>query len=76
MAEIKILTHVIRLRDGHVMTDWIEVKSGMRIEADEISRRLRNHEFDTDNYAVRIRRYPKSNHSVDVDLWNDEKEFW
>ena len=53
-----------------------DVKSGTEIEADLISRRLRNHEFDTDNYAVRIRRYPKSNHSVDVDLWNDEKEFW
>ena len=61
MAEIKILTHVIRLKDGHVMTDWIDVKSGTEIEADLISRKLRNHEYDTDNYAVRIRRYPKSN---------------
>ena len=39
---IKVLTHVIRLSDGHVMSDWIDVKSGMRIEADEISKRLRN----------------------------------
>ena len=27
MVDIKILTHVIRKRDGHVMTDWIEVES-------------------------------------------------
>ena len=72
---IKVLTHVIRLSDGHVMSDWIEVESGMRIEADEISKRLRNREYDTDNYAVRIRRYPKSRHSVDVELWNDGG-FW
>ena len=76
MAEIKILTHVIRLKDGHVMSDWIDVKSGMKIEADEISKRLRNHEYDTDNYAVRIRRSPKSRHAKDVELWTDEKEFW
>ena len=41
----------------------------------EISKRLRNREYDTDNYAVRIRRYPKSRHSVDVELWNDGG-FW
>ena len=27
MADIKILTHVIRKRVGHVKTDWIEVAS-------------------------------------------------
>ena len=69
----KVLTHVIRLKDGHVMCDWIECRPS---EADDVSQRLREHLFDTDNYAVRIRRYPKSKHSIDVDLWTDEKEFW
>ena len=62
----KVLTHVIRLRDGHVMPDWIDCKPS---EADDISKRLRNREFDTDNYAVRIRRSPKSRHAKDVELW-------
>ena len=26
--KIKILTHIIRLSDGHVMPDWIDVKMG------------------------------------------------
>ena len=69
----KVLTHVIRLSDGHVMPDWIDCKPS---QADDISKRLRNHEFDTDNYAVRIRRSPKSRHAKDVELWTDEKEFW
>ena len=69
----KVLTHVIRLSDGHVMPDWIDCKPS---QADDVSQRLRNREFDTDNYAVRIRRSPKSKHSIDVELWTDEKEFW
>ena len=69
----KVLTHVIRLSDGHVMPDWIDCKPS---QADDVSRRLRNREFDTDNYAVRIRRSPKSLHARDVELWTDEKEFW
>ena len=69
----KVLTHVIRLSDGHVMPDWIDCKPS---QADDISKRLRNREFDTDNYAVRIRRSPKSRHAKDVELWTDEKEFW
>ena len=55
------------------MPDWIDCKPS---QADDVSRRLRNREFDTDNYAVRIRRSPKSLHARDVELWTDEKEFW
>ena len=61
----KVLTHVIRLSDGHVMPDWLECKPS---EAEDVSRRLRNREFDTDNYAVRIRRSPKRRHAIDVEL--------
>ena len=64
----KVLTHVIRLSDGHVMPDWIECKPS---EAEDVSRRLRNREFDTDNYSVRIRRSPKSRHAIDVELWEN-----
>jgi hypothetical protein len=49
----KVLTHVIRLNDGHVMPDWIDCKPS---QAEDISRRLRNREFDTDNYAVIINK--------------------
>jgi|TARA_R100000049_G_C1932230_1_gene76104 hypothetical protein len=70
----KVLTHVIRLNDGHVMPDWIDAKNPD--DAKEISRRLRNREFDTDHYAVRIRRSPKSRHAKDVELWTDENVFW
>ena len=59
----KVLTHIIRYSDGHVMSDWIACKPS---QADEISRRLRNKEFDTETYAVRIRRYPKERHLNDV----------
>jgi hypothetical protein len=69
----KVLTHVIRLDDGHVMPDWIDCKP---CDADDISQRLRNREFDTDNYAVRIRRSPKSKHAKDVELWTDSGRFW
>jgi len=59
----KVLTHVIRFNDGHVMPDWIDCKPS---QAKEISRRLRNRELDTDDYAVRIRRSPKSKHAIDT----------
>ena len=55
------------------MPDWIEC---LPSQAEDVGRRLRNREFDTDSYAVRIRRSPKSRHAVDVELWTDEKRFW
>ncbi len=63
---IKVLTHRIRLSDGHVMADYIRALS--ENEADEISASLRRGEYDTDEYAVRIRRSPKSRHAIDVEL--------
>ena len=29
--------------------------------------------YDTDKYAIRMRRYPKEKHSVDVELWPESK---
>jgi len=59
----KVLTHIIRFDDGHVMPDWIDCRPS---QANDISRRLRNCELDTKTYAVRIRRSPKSRHAIDT----------
>ena len=61
---IKILTHIIRLSDGHVMPDWIAVKDGQSPET--VKRYVRAGIYDTDNYSIRMRRYPKENHLQDV----------
>ncbi len=78
MYKIKILTHVIRLSDGHVMTDWINVpaSNSMEKEAEEIKQSVRDGAYDTDRHAVRMRRYPKSRHGMDVDLHYPAKRFW
>ena len=64
MVDIKILTHVIRKRDGHVMTDWIEVAS--EGEAFHEKRKVAGGYYDDKDYAVRMRRYPKEKHLKDV----------
>tara|TARA_R100000995_G_C3380947_1_gene75983 strand:+ start:137 stop:352 length:216 start_codon:yes stop_codon:yes gene_type:complete len=61
---IKILTHVIRRRDGHVMCDWIEVAS--EGEAFHEKRKVVNGYYDDIDYAVRMRRYPKEKHLKDT----------
>ena len=78
MYKIKILTHVIRLSDGHVMSDWINVPRTefMEKEAEEIKASVRRGEYDSDRHAVRMRRYPKQKHEIDVELWTEEKRFW
>ena len=70
MYSIKILTHVIRLDDGHVMPDWMDVpaSNSMRKEADEMKQSIRNGDYDTKDYAIRMRRSPKSRHAIDVNL--------
>ena len=70
MYKIKILTHRIRLNDGHVMPDWINVpaSNSMEKEADEIKQSVRNGDYDTEDYAIRMRRSPKSRHEIDVEL--------
>ena len=70
MYKIKLLTHLIRLSDGHVMPDWIDCKD--EAHAKEVRRAVDNREYDTDNHAVRIRRSPKSRHAIDVKL----TRFW
>ena len=68
--KIKILTHRIRLNDGHVMPDWMDVpaSNSMQKEADEIKQSIRNGDYDTKDYAIRMRRSPKSRHAIDVNL--------
>ena len=70
MYKIKILTHKIRLNDGHVMPDWINVPAShsMEKEADEIKNSIRNGDYDNKDYAIRMRRYPISRHEMDVNL--------
>ncbi len=37
-----------------------------RMECKRIKTEIRNGEYDTDSYAIRMRRYPKENHLQDV----------
>ena len=78
MYKIKILTHLIRKNDGHVMPDWINVPTSesMEKEADEIRNSDINGEYDTENYFVRMRRSPKSRHAIDTELDNDKLRYW
>ena len=71
MYKVKILTHIIRLSDGHVMPDWIDVKSGQNPE--DIKRDVRAGVYDTDNYSIRMRRYPIQKHEIDVELWDEDR---
>ena len=73
--KIKVLTHIIRLSDGHVMPSW-EGPFYDEMEAKAVSKALRNGELDSEGYAVRIRRSPKSSHAIDVKLDNKELRFW
>jgi len=57
---IKVLTHVIRRRDGHVMCDWIEVAS--EGEAFHEKRKVKFGYYDDKDFAVRMRVYPKDKH--------------
>ena len=70
MYKIKILTHRIRLDDGHVMPDWEDVPDEdpeyLEKRAEEIKASIRKGEYDTEDYAIRMRRYPKENHLQDV----------
>tara|TARA_Y100000296_G_scaffold81028_1_gene107358 strand:+ start:52 stop:273 length:222 start_codon:yes stop_codon:yes gene_type:complete len=72
--KIKVLTHIIRLSDGHVMPSWEYTES--ETEAKEISRKLRACELDSDGYAIRIRRSPKSRHQIDVTLEDGAWGYW
>ena len=71
MYSIKILTHIIRLSDGHVMPDWVNVKKGEDPEV--IKDMIKNGANDTDNYCIRMRRYPIQKHEVDVELWDEDR---
>ncbi len=68
MYKIKILTHRIRLDDGHVMPDWMNVPRTefQDKEAEEIKASIKRGEYDTEDYAIRMRRSPKELHLNDV----------
>ena len=68
MYTIKILTHRIRLDDGHVMPDWMNVPRTefQDKEAEEIKASIKRGEYDTEDYAIRMRRSPKELHLNDV----------
>jgi len=70
MYTIKILTHRIRLDDGHVMPDWEDVPDTdpdyLEQRADWIKEQIRAGKFDTEDYAIRMRRSPKELHLNDV----------
>jgi len=73
--KIKILTHRIRLNDGHVMPDWENVPNSdtMQKDADVIKTAIINGEYDTPNYAIRMRKYPTSKHLKTVKLQDSAK---
>ena len=73
--KIKVLTHIIRLSDGHVMPSW-EGPFYDEMEASKVSRALRAGELDSKGYAIRIRRSPKSSHAKDVVLDKTAGGFW
>jgi len=52
------------------MPDWINVpaSNSMEKEASEIKQSIINGDYDTKDYAIRMRRSPKSRHAIDVNL--------
>ena len=70
----KVLTHVVRLNDGHVMPDWIDVKNDN--EAKAVRKCLDAGEYDNDKHAIRTRRSPKDRHHIDVKLDETAGGFW
>ena len=55
MYTIKVLTHVIRLSDGHVMPDWIDAPKGS-LTGESIRKDVCNGKYDCETHAVRIGR--------------------
>lgn len=59
----KILqTHLIRLDDGHCMTDWIDISEKTDMEIFHLEQNIKYGELDTKTHAVRVRVYPKEKH--------------
>jgi|TARA_R110000796_G_scaffold178171_3_gene294915 hypothetical protein len=55
-------THLIRLDDGHCMTDWIDISEKTDMEIFHLKQDIKYGELDTKTHAVRVRVYPKENH--------------
>tara|TARA_R110000744_G_scaffold114793_6_gene214752 strand:+ start:2914 stop:3135 length:222 start_codon:yes stop_codon:yes gene_type:complete len=59
----KMLTHIIRLSDGHVMTDWIDSTD---LDSELLRDNIESGKMDFKNHAVRMRKYPKELHLKNV----------
>jgi hypothetical protein len=71
--KIKILTHRISLITGSCYADFEDVKSGDRLEASIMKKAIKNGEYDTENFAIRMRKYPTSEHLKTVKLQDSAK---
>ena len=63
----KMLTHIIRLSDGHVMTDWID---STNLDSELLRDNIESGKMDFENHAVRMRQYPKTKHLKTVTTQN------
>ena len=72
---IKILTHRISLITGSCYADWINVpkSENMQKEADEMRQSVINGDYDSDSFAIRMRKYPTSKHLKTVKLQDSAK---
>ena len=73
--KIKILTHRISLITGSCYADWINVpaSNSMRKEASEIKNSVKNGDYDSKDFAIRMRKYPRSEHLKTVKLQDSAK---
>ena len=73
--KIKILTHRISLLTGSCYADWINVpaSNSMEKEASESRNSVINGEDDTETFAIRMRKYPRSEHLKTVKLQDSAK---
>ena len=73
--KIKILTHRISLITGSCYADWINVpkSENMQKEADKMRQSVINGDYDSDSFAIRMRKYPRSEHLKTVKLQDSAK---
>ena len=71
--KIKLLTHRISLITGSCYADSEDVPFGNRLKAQSMKKAIKNGEFDTENFAIRMRKYPTSEHLKTVKLQDSAK---
>ena len=57
----KMLTHRIRKNDGHVMPDSID---STKLDSELLRMNINEGNLDTENYAIRMRKYPIEKHLI------------